>query len=144
MEIKAEKIKDIAGELECGMLCFYHISSGDVESYPDPDDPYFEEEPWKELIKKIKKNKSEYLQFEKMASSEAFKVMENFADSLQDEVMKRRIYDALSYRGPFQNFKRLIDDSDFRQDWFDFKTKAYIEHVKDQLEGFQSRQSKSI
>ena len=134
MEITAEKIKAIAEELECGMVCYYHISSGEIESYPNPDDPYFEEEPWQELIDKIESNEEEYLRFDKMTSSEAFKVMESFADSLQDEFMKRRIYDALSYKGPFQNFKRLIDDSDYRQDWFDFKSKAYIEHVKDQHE----------
>lgn len=43
MVITALNIKSIAEELESGWVCYYHILSGELESYPDPNDPYFEE-----------------------------------------------------------------------------------------------------
>jgi hypothetical protein len=40
---------------------------------------------------------------------------------------------ALNNRKPFANFKYHIDNSDYRQDWFDFK-KHYLEaYVKELL-----------
>jgi hypothetical protein len=34
---------------------------------------------------------------------------------------------------PFRNFKDLIDTSDYRQDWIDFKKQANIDWVKEQI-----------
>ncbi len=44
-----------------------------------------------------------------------------------------KLFDQLSNRKPFQNFKFMIDSSEYRQDWFDFKKKGYIEFVKGQI-----------
>jgi hypothetical protein len=35
IEIKPETIKEIAGWLDSGMLCFYHKTTGELESYPE-------------------------------------------------------------------------------------------------------------
>ena len=47
---------------------------------------------------------------------------------------KGKILNAISKRKPFQNFKNLIDSSHYRQNWFDFKNKAYINFVKQQIQ----------
>lgn len=129
-----EHISEIAEMLECGMICFFHRPTGAIEYHPDPDDPYFEEEMWEDVIGKIEDDLDNYDRFEKMDSNQGFRVMENFAHSLTDTKFRSRILERLSGAKPFQSFKMLIDSSDYRQDWFDFKKQAYIDFVKRQIE----------
>jgi hypothetical protein len=133
MKLPQDLITEIASELECGMLCFYHIPTGTLESHPDPDDPYFDPEPWQDIMDKIESDRDNYIRIEKMNSHEAYEVMENFAFSLSDTDFKDRIFDRLSKRKPFQNFKHLVENSKYRQAWFDFRTQAYVKWVKRQL-----------
>lgn len=133
MTLTDKHIVEIAELLDCGMICYFHRPSGTIESHSDPYDPYFDPEPWQDIIDKIEDDIDNYDRFEKMDSNQGFLVMENFAHSMADNVFKEKIFDRLSKRKPFQNFKILIDSSNYRQDWFDFKKKAYIEFVKRQI-----------
>lgn len=133
MELSDKHIEEIADLLDCGMLCFYHKPTGAIESHPDPNDPFFEGEEWEELIEKIEADWDNYIRFEKMSSREAFQVMEDFAGSLSDSPFQDKLFHQLSNRKPFQNFKYTIDNSKYREDWFDFKKKAYMEFVKGQI-----------
>lgn len=134
MKLSDEQIKEMAGLLECGMTCFYHEPTGEIESHPDVDGLYFDPEPWQDVIDKVENDWGNYIRFEPMNSHEGFRVMENFAHSLTDIYFKNKVLDQLSGRKPFQKFKRLIDSSDYRQKWFDFKKEAYIDFVKQQIE----------
>ncbi|CAM4254002.1 UPF0158 family protein [Gillisia hiemivivida] len=49
--------------------------------------------------------------------------MENFKDELTDNHFKEKLNEALTNRKPFQNFKYLIDNSEYRESWFGFKQK---------------------
>jgi hypothetical protein len=131
MSISEEHIAEIAEYLECGMLCFYHRPTETIEFYPDE---IMEEELWEELIDKIESDRNNYDRFEKMDSRQSFKVMEDFAVSLKDDDFKAEAFERLSNRKPFRNFKYLIEASEYRQDWFDFKKQAYIQWVKEQIE----------
>lgn len=133
MKLTEKQIAEIAEWLDGGMTCFFHRPTGEVEWHPDQEDPFFEPEAWQEVIDKIENDWGNYERFDKMDSNEGFEVMRNFANSLTDPKFQDRILDRLSNRKPFQNFKILIDSSAYRQDWFDFKKKAYIEFVKRQI-----------
>jgi hypothetical protein len=133
MTLTDAQIKEIAGELECGLICFYHRPTGTIESRPNDEDLDFDPEPWQDLIDKIESDLDNYVRFDKMESYEAFQVMEDFAHALSDASFKGQLLDALSRPKPFQNFKYLIDQSAYRQDWFDFKSNAYREHVERQI-----------
>tara|TARA_B100000745_G_C19954505_1_gene322401 strand:- start:177 stop:584 length:408 start_codon:yes stop_codon:yes gene_type:complete len=126
-------IKEIAEWLDSGMICYYHRPTKTIEYHPDPDDPYFEPDPWQETIDKVEEDWDNYDQFEKMTSNQGFEVMKDFADSLKDSEFQEKIYNRLYRPRPFQNFKNLIDNSDYRQNWFDFKAKAYIDFTKRQI-----------
>jgi len=134
MTLTEEKISKIAEELDCGLVCFYHRPTGTIESHPDPDYLYLDREPWQDIIDKIENDWDNYDRFEKMDSTEGFKVMEDFAHSLSDTDFRDKILERLARTKPFQNFKMLIDSSDYRQKWFDFKEKAYFDFVKQQSE----------
>ena len=133
MKPTEEHIKEIAELLDCGELCFFHESTGTIEHHPDPDSEYFDPEPWQETLDRIDANWSEYQRFEKMDSNQAFRVMEDFANSVTDENFRTRLFNQLSQRKPFSKFKWAIDNSEYRQNWFDFKEQAYINWVREQL-----------
>jgi hypothetical protein len=134
MKISEKDIVEIAELLDCGMICYYHRTNGSIESYPDPESDFFDPEPWQDVIDKVKKDKKNYLDFEKIDSNRAFEIMENFAHSQSDTAFKNQLFDRLSNRKPFQNFQSLVDSSAYREDWFDFKKKSNIDYVKHQLE----------
>ena len=129
-----EHIKEIAEFLDCGELCFFHEPTGTIEHYPDPDNPYVELEEWQETLDRIDANWGDYQRFEKMDSNQAFRVMEDFTNSLTDENFRTQLFNQLSQRKPFSKVKWAIDNSNYRQNWFDFKEQAYINWVREQLD----------
>lgn len=133
MKLTEEQIKEIAGNLECGLQCHVHKVTGQMEFHPDPDE-VLDPELWQEQFDMIEANKDDYELFEKMDSFQSFRVMEEFVDTLKPGALKSKLENILSRPKPFRNFKYEIDYSDYRQDWFDFRKKAYIEWVKKQPE----------
>jgi len=133
MTISDEQIEEIAEILECGEICFYHLPTGILEHHPDPENPYFEPEQWKQTIDKIQADQKNYKRVEMMDSRQAFQVMENFANSLNDINFKNSLIELLLERKPFSKFKMMVENSNHRQDWFDFKRLANINWVTKQL-----------
>lgn len=133
MQPTEQHIKEIAELLDCGKLCFFHKTTGTIEHYPDPDNAYVELDEWQETLDKIDSDRGNYLKFERMDSSQGFRMMEDFANSLTDENLRIRLFEQLSQRKPFSKFKWVIDNSDYRQNWFDFKEQANINWVREQL-----------
>ena len=137
MELTEEQLDDIALGLHTGMLTFIHKKTGKIESHPAPDDIMIVDdtgEMYADQIKRIKENRQEYIRFERMGSREAFQVMENFAESIEDPIYKGRFLERLTLRKPFANFKQLVHNSPYRQDWFDFRDKAQREYLKNEFE----------
>ncbi len=46
-------------------------------------------------------------------------------DTIADQVMQQRLIDAINGRKPFANFNHLVHTTSAREQWFDFKNKAY-------------------
>ena len=72
--------------------------------------------------------------FEPLDSHDSFRIMEGFTEKMEDQKFQNQLINALNRRKPFANFKFLIDNSDYRQDWFDFKNQWLREYVWEQLE----------
>ena len=134
MKPSKNDIEDIAELLDCGEICFFHKINGAIEHHPDPNDDFFDDYLWKDLITKIESDFNNYIKFKKMDSRLAFKIMENFANSLSNLDHQNNLLNLLSKPNPFKNFKLNIEHSYYRKQWFDFKKQAYINWVNDQLE----------
>ena len=137
VKISPEIIAEIADQLDMGMKCFYHIATGELESYPDELNSSFslDNELWQETIDKVEANPHDYLSFDAMESDESFRIMETFVSNISDDTIRHRFEDAIMFKKPFQNFKQLIYDyPDLRQQWFDYKKRQDIEWVLTQLE----------
>ena len=136
MEIKPELLKKIADELDIGMVCFYHKTTGELESYPDENsNPGFDEEDWLEVMDKVSESREDYMAFEPMDSHESFRVIENFIAQIDDIPTHNKFIEAVSRKRPFANFKEMLHYyPELREQWFVFKNEAYIEYVKEQID----------
>ena len=54
-------------------------------------------------------------------SRESFAIMEDFVSGIDDKNLKNKLINALSNRKSFANFKMLVEQSKFREQWLAFK-----------------------
>lgn len=115
MKIAKEKIKDIAQDLQTGMAVQINRETLETDSILDwdeiPGDPEF----WEKEIKKIENAWTDYVVLKKMSSDEAFQIMEDFVDEIDDERLQEDLIKILNRRSPFANFKAEIDESEYRE-----------------------------
>lgn len=124
-------IEEIADYLDSGLVCLYNkrtkelITISSDEDYPDSDEII-----WDDII-----------ELEIMNSNEAFDVMADFVGQLGNSTLKEKLIKILNESKPFKNFKLIIDNSgEYREQWFDFKRRKYIEYVESQLEMINEEQ----
>ena len=136
MKLTEKQIEEIADNLDSGMRCFYNLKSGEIKTILNFDSWIgADEELWEEESKEIDENWGDYFEFVGFESHESFRIMADFAESVEDYRLQDKLIDALNKRKPFQNFKWQIDNSgEFRQRWFDYKKMRYIQWVKEQID----------
>lgn len=132
---RAENIKEIAEQLDCGFRAYMHKTTGHLLFIPDENSlPDIDLDSWEEELELLENNFADYYEFDKWTSNESYQIMSEFADQLTDNYLQSRLLDALRRNKPFREFKFVIDNSGiFRQQWFDFKNKWQQEFVAKQL-----------
>lgn len=128
-----EHITEIAGLLECGLVCFFHTENGTIESHPEDMDLVDEPELWQDVLDSIELDFDKYIKFKKMDSSQSFQVMVDFVDQIDSPGFKTKLLEILNRSKPFRHFKHAIDNSDYREDWFEHKSKMYENWVRQQI-----------
>jgi len=130
-------ISEIAQELNCGNDCYYNSKTNELITIPNfeeiLDEDEFQETFGAEL-KKVKEKKTEFIKIEVLESFESFKIMERFISQISKKKLQTELENILERKKPFQNFKNRIDNSDFRQNWFDFKLNELGKIVAKELE----------
>jgi len=136
--LSAEQIKEIAEQLEVGFDCFLNKHNSELIFLRGDEDDFLgveEDDAWADARKKINDNPDDYYTIEKMGPRDSFSVMEEFAHTIDSGRLKEELIRALNHKKPFRQFKYLIDDSgEYRQKWFDFKSKKMIEWVVAELD----------
>jgi hypothetical protein len=134
--LKQNIIREIAQELDCGNECYYNLKTNEIIAIPNFSQVSDEEE-FKEIfrkdLEKINGNKTGFIKIEIPESFQSFRIMERFVVQLNDQNFKSELQDILGNKKPFRNFKNTIDQSEFRQSWFDFKQKELEKIVENQL-----------
>ena len=133
-------VNEIAQYIDMGMLCFLNPETDELDFIPQEiyyeanysDDP---EEVKQELIDLHGWEVIKFLDwdnpigFEPLQPSDSFRIMEKFAQQLRDdESLRSRLFKALRNRKPFAGFGRIIDNSELRDDWFEFK-KTWLDNL---------------
>lgn len=132
MKVTSAQINEIAQMLDCGLNAYINRKTLEMDFIPDMD-RLDDTELWEEHYIKVTEEWNS-LVIEPMKSWESFKIMENFIYELPDKKFQQNLIEILNRKRPFAHFKAAIDNSDYRQQWFDFKEKMYEEYVKQQLE----------
>ncbi len=111
---------------------FINIETLEVDIHPDED--YFSFGDMEDTAQEAINNPDKFLALEHMRSSDAFRVMEAFIETVKNNHLQIRLTQALERKKPFANFKAIVDDSLERQNWFDFRDDAYSAVAKEWLE----------
>ena len=157
MKITEEQIEKIAESIDAGFTCHINPDTGEMEETRDYGDDFnyiddvddeeeyeefLESEPeWqKEMRKDIKEQTARIdswdrcITIEQPDSSEAFRFMAEFVEEIIPESEQKMFWKALQRKSPFANFNDLIHDSEYLEDWYEFKKKKLMEYVREELE----------
>lgn len=101
MKLTEKQIEEIADNLDCGMRCYYNLKTGEIKTLLNMDSWIgADEEPWEKESKEIDENWTDYFEFEGFESYDSFKIMADFAESLDDT----RLQDKLIIRVSIDNY----------------------------------------
>ena len=113
-------IPEIADSMNAGFICYLNPETLEVEDIPKSmvDDP--EEF---EMTTGVSIEDEELLHlewdrcfvFEPLNSDESLRIMEEFADEMEDERFQEKLFYALNHRKPFARFKALLKSSKYRK-----------------------------
>ncbi len=136
---KQHIIKKIAQELDCGFDCYYNTQTNEIIALPNfnqiSDEDVFQEA-FGDDLKKVTKNKA-FTKIAALESFEFFKIMECFVSQIDNKLFQEELKTVLEQKKPFQNFKTKIDNSEYRQLWFDFKTLELEKIVETRINHFE-------
>ena len=134
---KSKIIKDIAENLNCGNNCHYNFKTDEIVAIPnfsyDWDEEEFQEL-YKSDLERVTKHKADFIKIAVLESFESFKIMERFVNQMPENKLKSELEGILQKKKPFQNFKDLIEQSDYRKLWFEFKQNELEKIVEKDLE----------
>jgi len=133
MKVDPKIISEIAQQLEAGMKVYLNNDTHEIKSILDWDE-ILDYELWEKEENEILQEWSNYVEFTKMESHEAFDVMEEFAVKIEDINLREQVINVLGRKRPFANFKAIVETSDYRDKWFEFRRKKYIEYIENKLE----------
>jgi len=135
MKLSQKQIYDIAQTLDTGLLCYIHKKTGEVRDMITDEMAEMGgvEEEHRADMEVIEKEPDKWVLIEPMMSRDAFSIMEDFADQVGNRGLQKRLIGTLNGRRPFANFKNAVDNSDEREDWFEFKQKGYEAWVRREL-----------
>lgn len=131
----AQCINPIAQSIDAGFICHLNPETLETEEIPKIliDDPHeFKMVTGYGLEDEELKHESwnECYTFEPLEPQESFKIMETFAETMEDEILREELFYALKNKNPFANFKRVINKNGQSDIWFFFKLDYLEDHVK--------------
>ena len=129
-------VSEIVDSLLAGLICFFNPDTLEIEDIPkemayDPEEFEMMTGETFESAGLKHENWQNCLTIEPMESHDSFKRMEYFVDEVKDINLQEKLINALNRKKPFANFKYLIEDSDYRQHWLDFRQAQYELYVWD-------------
>lgn len=123
----------IAEAISTGSICHLSLDTLEVEDYDSKIDP----EDWEAVTGEKFEFKylhwKNVLTFEPFESSDAFRLMEDFAAQVENIKVQNILIDILNRRKPFGHFNSFIHNSNYREEWFVFRDKFYEKHVRELL-----------
>ena len=133
--VKYKKVVfEITESLIAGFTCYFNPDTLEFEDTPgtgfqNPGEFELLYEESYDTIELKHQSWTNYIEIEPMESHDSFKIMEYFIDELSDKNFQNKLINALNRKKPFANFKHLVENSDYRQQWFDYRRTQYGYYV---------------
>jgi hypothetical protein len=132
-------VKEIAGSIDAGMVCYLNPDTLEIDEFYHEllSNPDLYESNTGFSIDELNPKYTQwekYITIEPLESNESFRIMEKFAEQVDNPRLRNQLVNALNNRKPFANFKRIIDNSEYRQDWFNFKDEQLQNYVRSMIE----------
>lgn len=134
MKLSKEEIKHIVDELDCGLEVHIDLDNNTIKSLPSKEDiEYYKmQDDWGKDIDEVGSWENS-IKLEPLASWEKFEFMKDFIETLSDHQMQARLEVALEKRRPFAHFKAIVENSEYRQWWFEYHNERYMKAVMKNL-----------
>jgi hypothetical protein len=135
-KVDPKTLNFMAQSLLCGENVYYNVKTGETIELPADSEMWDEPEIvelWQGVFDKIENDKMSLIEICPLTSHDSFKIMEDFAAQVPDNNFIHKLENTLRRSKPFRNFKELIDDSEYRQSWFDFQEAEYEKIVVKEL-----------
>lgn len=142
-------ITGIAQELDMGMICFLNTDTLEFEAVWGESDEEYEigdvDDLYREVYDKVE-SWEHSIRIEPPEARQSFEMMERFIENCipPGDARKNCLREAISRRKPFRNFKFLMDNSPYRQNWFDFKQAQLEQLVLEQLLDKENKDGNSV
>ena len=132
--LQEDEIKEIAENLQCGFKCFWNVKTNALIFIPEDLNSHMDSEFWEEQTAQLKKEAKDFKEIEKPASTDSFEIMEDFvATIVKDLPFKKELEHILNSKKPFGHFKQRIENSNLRDEWFQFKNNWFKNWVQEQI-----------
>ena len=128
MKLTEDQVKEVTENLKLGYTAYINPDTGDIKylidegKYPDAREMFGEEmdeiDAWDYVA-----------ELREMPSFEAFRVMEDFAYKVDDD-FHDDLMEALNKGKPFANFRELVESSEYREEWFEYRNQRYLEYTE--------------
>jgi len=134
-------VHEIADYITSGFVCYLNPKTLEHEHISKQilDDPDEYESATGETIEGFNLKHETWdscIVFEPLESYESFQIMKNFVSEVP-ETLQNKLTDSLNRSRPFAKFKNIIDNSEFRYDWFEFRhervKKIVFEKINNQI-----------
>jgi len=132
-------VKEVASSIDAGFVCFLNTDTLEIDEYPREllSNSYLYKMNSGVSLDELNLKYTQwenYITIEPLETNESFRIMEKYAEQVDNSRLRAQLVNAIYNPKPFANFKRIIDNSDFRQDWFDFKDMQLQDYVKTMIE----------
>lgn len=120
---------EIAHSLDLGMYCFVHRNKGEVIILSTDDEAMLDDKGLRDLDL-VENNPNSYLRLERPDSKTAFRSMQKFIETFEDESEKEALYELLRGPRPFHHFNQAMKNAKKGAAWEAFRLNAIRDYVE--------------
>lgn len=123
LDLSKEQIKEIAGSNDVGLDVFLDTATLELIGVPSMEKYAIDEldEYYAADRTRIESDEESYIRIACPSSQDSYEIMFSFTELLETSSLKAKLLIALDQPKPFRNFKRIINHSALRKDWFEYK-----------------------
>ena len=127
-------IDRIVKALDCDMICFMNPDTCEIEDVPhDFLSGMYHDEAWQEIVDRVDQWQK-YITFDRPDFMESVKIMQSFIDEcVPSGKLKEQLNNALGLRRPDRIFHRIVENSDYRDQWVTYNRRQMMKHIRMKL-----------